>query len=85
MLGLPKFFCYLCIVEFLIFIVMNEYSFVLDVLSVLVTVLITWQIIQYIFARSQMRQIAENVARSVAEKEIQSLTSDIDHIFRGIQ
>lgn len=62
---------------------MNEYSFVLNCLSVLVTLLVGWNIIQYIFAKALIKEIAKKVSKNIASETAKVLADDINHIFEG--
>lgn len=62
---------------------MSEYSFVLDCLSVLVTLLVGWNIVQYIFAKSLIREIARKVSAEIATNTAKTISEDINHIFEG--
>ena len=55
----------------------------MDCFSVLVTLLVGWNIVQYIFAKSLIRQIAREVSKTVAKEAAKELAEDINHIFEG--
>lgn len=61
----------------------NHSATLISVLGTLVTALIGWNIVQYIFAKDTMEKIAKEVSEPIASDAAKSIADDINHIFEG--
>ena len=62
---------------------LQDSNLVISFLGVLVTLLVGWNIIQFIFAENTMHKIARDASDIVASETAKTIADDINHIFEG--